>query len=467
MSDFPQFPEGFVFGVSTAAYQIEGAPSEDGKGPSIWDDFAHRKGKIRGGVTGDLACDHYHRYSEDVTIMKALGLNAYRFSISWPRVIPEGEGKVNEKGLDFYSKLTDRLLENGITPFPTLFHWDLPLELQKKYGGFVNRRTAELFADYSEMIVRRLGDRIKNWITVNEPFEFSCFGHALGTHAPGYHNIFLYFKVLHNVLLGHGLALERIKGIRPEASVGAALSLTPIHPASGSEEDGRAAALANQLLNDITLQPMFNGSYPEPLWSKVRLLRPSVREGDMRVISRPVDFVGINNYQREFATYKWFVPVLHMDLSGKDIAEHAYVKDGVQHTSMGWEVYPNAIYESLMIVKNSYGNPPVFITENGAAFDDAVSTDGRIHDGLRIDYLSSYLSRVSAAAKEGSNVRGYFAWSLMDNFEWAAGYSKRFGLVYIDYPSQRRIVKDSGYWYSDLIKAQAPKGHGSAMRLNN
>lgn len=454
MREYPKFPAGFILGASTAAYQIEGSPDADGKGPSIWDEFAHRAGRIRGGDTGDVACDHYRLYREDVALMRSLGLGAYRFSISWPRIFPEGEGAVNERGLDFYERLVDLLLEGGVEPFPTLFHWDLPLALQRKYGGFADRRTSELLADYSEAVARRLGDRVKRWITVNEPFEFSCFGHALGSHAPGLRSPAAYFRTMHHLLLGQGLALERIKAACPGAQAGPALSITPIHPRGASERDRRAAELANQLLNRITLDPIFKGRYPEPLWSKVRLLRPRVLEGDMATISRKPDFIGINNYQREFAHHAWYVPLLHLDLSGKDIAERAYVEDGVQHTSMGWEVYPDAIYESLMLLKNDYGNPPVYITENGAAFDDEIAGDGHVPDGLRIDYLAAYMARVADAAREGADVRGYFAWSLMDNFEWAAGRSKRFGLVYVDYPSQRRIIKDSGYWYRDMIAAQ-------------
>jgi beta-glucosidase len=452
--DFPQFPQHFYFGAATSAYQIEGEYQGDGKGPSIWDDFVTQKGKIRLGQTGNVACDHYHCYPEDVELMHALDLNAYRFSISWARIFPEGEGSINQKGLDFYSRLTDALLEKGITPFATLFHWDLPLALQRKYNGFENRKVSELFALYSETVVKHLGDRIKYWMTINEPFEYSAFGHFLGAHAPGKHSLPAYFRVMHHLLLGHGLAMERIRSISPQARVGIVVSLTPIHPETHSDKDRQAALLANQFMNHITLGPLYKGAYPEPLWSRVRLLHPGIQADDLKIISRRTDFIGINNYQREFATYKWYVPFLQMDISGQDVAETEFVKDGVQHTSMGWEVYPQALYECLRLLKDEYGNPPVYITENGAAFDDVVAADGTVNDLLRIDYLKGYLDEAARAAKEGCNLKGYFVWSLLDNFEWAAGLTKRFGMVYVDHATQKRIIKQSGYWYRNLIKAQ-------------
>ena len=451
---FPQFPVDFIFGAATSAFQIEGGYNADGKGPSIWDQFAHTKAKIRFEQNADKACDHYRRFAEDVALMKAIGLGAYRFSIAWSRIFPQGEGQINNKGLDFYSRLTDVLLENNITPFPTLFHWDLPLALQKKYNGFENRTVCALFADYSETVVRALGDRIENWVTINEPFEFSAFGHFLGTHAPGKTSLPAYFRVMHHLLLAHGLALERIRSIAPQVKVGLVASLTPIHPQTGSDKDRQAAILANQFMNHITLQPLYKGTYPEPLWSRVRLLHPAVKAGDMQIISHPTDFIGINNYQREFAAYKWYVPFLQMDISGKDTAETEFVKDGVQHTSMGWEVYPQGLYECLRLLKDEYGNPPVYITENGAAFDDRLTEDGQVHDPLRVQYLESYLCKAQQALQEGCNLKGYFVWSLLDNFEWAAGFSKRFGIVYVDFETQKRTIKDSGRWYRELIRAQ-------------
>ncbi|BCY19334.1 beta-glucosidase [Leptolinea sp. HRD-7] len=453
--EYPKFPPGFVFGAASSAYQIEGAVNVDGRGPSVWDTFSHTKGKIRNSDNGDIACDHYNRMAEDVALMKSLGLKAYRFSIAWPRIYPDGEGQVNQKGLDFYSRLTDLLLKNDITPFPTLFHWDLPQALQTRYNGFENRAVSSLFADYTETVVRALGDRVVNWTTLNEPFEFAALGHFLGQHAPGKTSLPAYFRVMHHLLLGHGMAVERIRAVAPQCKMGIVVSLTPIHPQTDTDKDRQAAMLANQFLNHITLSPIYKGSYPEPLWGRTRLLHPAVKEGDMSLISQPIDFLGINNYQREFATFRWYVPFLQMDISGSDIADTEFVRDGVQHTSMGWEVYPQGIYECLRLLKDEYNNPPVYITENGAAFDDRPLEDGTVNDPLRVQFLDSYIRKAHQALEEGCDLRGYFVWSLMDNFEWAAGYSKRFGIVYVDYATQKRTVKESGRWYKGLIHAQS------------
>lgn len=438
-----QFPSSFVFGAATAAFQIEGYAQADGKGPSIWDEFSHQKGKIRKGHNANTACEHYKRYTEDIALLKALHLDAYRFSVSWPRVFPDGEKTINQAGLDYYSRLTDRLLEKGITPYATLFHWDLPLALQKKYSGFAARKTAWLFADYAETVVKHLGDRVKNWITVNEPWEFSGLGHLLGVHAPGKKNPWTFFRVMHNLLLAHGLAAQRIKSLFSDARVGITLSLTPVHAHSQKPKDMWAAQMGNQFLNHITLAPLYKKQYPELLRKHLSLFMPKTHAQDFDIIAYPTDFLGINNYQREFAMYKWYIPFFQTWISGLAIPDHDFVKDGVQHTSMGWEVYPPSIYESLKIIKDKYNNPPVYVTENGAAFDDVVE-DGKVFDTKRADYLDTYLKQVERAHQEGCDVRGYFVWSLLDNFEWAAGLDKRFGLVYVDYDSQKRIIKTSG-----------------------
>ncbi|PKL40080.1 MAG: beta-glucosidase [Spirochaetae bacterium HGW-Spirochaetae-1] len=448
--DTIRFPENFLFGAATAAFQIEGACAEDGKGPSTWDHFTGIKGKIRGGSNASRACEHYHRYPEDIAIMKELNLDAYRFSISWPRIMPNGEGVVNNKGLDFYSRLVDSLLDAGIEPFITLFHWDLPLALQKKYRGFENRTVSRLFADYAEVVVSHLGDRVKNWITINEPWEFSCMGHLLGEHAPGRMSPRAFFRVMHNVLLAHGYGMQVIKGLYPESRAGITVSMTPVQPMTESKKDAWSAVMANQFMNHITLSPLYHGKYPEPFWSKMKVLTPKIADGDMTIISQKTDFLGLNNYQRERAMHKWYIPFFKTWITGSGIAERDFVRDGVQYTSMGWEVHPPCIYDCLKTIQTEYGNPPVYITENGAAFDDMV-TDGKVHDEKRIDYLSGYLAMVRKAMTEGADVRGYFVWSLLDNFEWAAGLGKRFGLVYVDYESQKRIIKDSGRWYSTLI----------------
>jgi len=448
-----QFPKNFVFGAATAALQIEGSVDADGKGKSTWDDFSHRKGAIRKGHIPDTACDHYRRYPEDIALMKDMGLDAYRFSVSWPRIYPDGEGSINQKGLDFYSRLVDNLLEAGIDPFVTLFHWDLPLALQKKYKGFQNRKVAHLFADYTETVVKHLGDRVKNWITINEPWEFSAMGHLLGEHAPGIKSPWAFFKAIHHVHLAHGLGIERIRALSPDAKAGITISMTPVHPISDSEKDHWSAKIANEFMNHISLGPLYKKEYPELLFSRMRLCTPKIEEGDMEIIAAPTDFIGLNNYQREFAMYKWYIPFFNTWITGSETAEHEFIRDGVQHTSMGWEVYPPCIYECLKIIQGEYGNPPVYITENGAAFDDVLE-NGKVNDTKRIDYLRDYLEMVNRARLDGADVRGYFVWSLMDNFEWAVGFDKRFGLIHVDYESQKRTIKESGNWYRDFIQKQ-------------
>ena len=452
------FPEDFVFGTATAAYQIEGAVKEDGRGPSIWDEFSHKKGKIFQDQNGDVTCDHYHRYAEDVALMSELGVNAYRFSLSWSRIIPEGTGAVNQKGLDFYRRLLDTLLDAGITPYATLFHWDMPLKLYQRYGGFQSRQAALDFADYAEVVARELGDRINHFITLNEPWEHCVLGHFLGDHAPGVRKPWKFWKIMHHQLLGHALAMERIRNTCADATVGITISQLPIHPMTDRDKDHRAAAVGNEFMNFITLDPLIKGHYPKDLARRLRFFAPKFGADDMTRINAPVDFIGINNYQREFARHTWLVPFLNAWIEGGgEVAEGDFVKDGVQYTSMGWEVYPEAIYEALKWLQDDYGNPTVMITENGAAFDDVV-VDGVVDDPKRVAYLEAYMGQVKRAMDEGSSVTGYFAWSLMDNFEWATGYSKRFGLIHVDYETQQRIIKSSGRWYHDLIKRSQAQG---------
>jgi len=446
------FPPNFAFGASTAAYQIEGAVADDGRGPSVWDEFSHKKGKIRKQHNGDHACEHYVRYADDVQLMQTLGLDAYRFSISWSRVMPLGRGKVNQQGLDFYHKLVDKLLEAGITPYATLFHWDFPLALHKEYKGFLSRQAAQDYANYVEVVVRSLGDKIKHWITINEPWEHGCLGYFMGEHAPGHKRPWNYMQVMHHQMLAHGLGVERIRQLAPDAKVGIAVSLTPIHPLTDSIKDQQAADVANDFMNFVTLDPLLKGKYPDSLMKAFRWFSADIRPGDMSKISQPLDFIGINNYQREFARYSALVPFLKSWIvGGGGVSDTDFVKNGVQHTSMGWEVYPQSIYEALKWLQDDYGNPTVIITENGAAFDDVV-TDGKVDDPKRIAYFQDYLAQVSKVIAEGANVSGYFAWSLFDNFEWAAGYDKRFGLIHVDYQSQQRIIKQSGHWYRQLIE---------------
>jgi beta-glucosidase len=447
------FPPSFVFGSSTSAYQIEGAWQEDGKGESIWDIFCHTRGKIRFGHTGDVACDHYHRWKDDILLMKSLGLNAYRFSVSWPRIFPTGEGEANQKGLDFYDRLVDGLLEAGINPFVTLFHWDLPQALQYKIGGFSNRECVKYFTEFAIKVAKKLGDRVNHWITINEPWIYAVFGELIGVHAPGKRNPWAAFRTIHNLLLAHATAMEAIKSINNKCLVGISLNLTSIRRMTDSQKDRDATYIADLFFNGIQLDPLLKGQYPNLLWNKLRLFRPRVQSGDMKLISSHLDFLGVNCYTSARAYHKWYVPFLHAWMTGSRIPDTEFMKDGIQYTSMGWEVYPKCIYNVLMRIKKDYGNPSVYITENGAAFDDIVD-NGAIHDIKRIDFLIKHVDMVYKAIQENANVKGYFVWSLLDNFEWAVGFSKRFGIVYVDYNTQNRIIKDSGFWYRDLIQNQ-------------
>jgi beta-glucosidase len=450
---YPQFPPNFLFGTATAAFQIEGSPDADGKGKSIWDVFTHTPGKIRTGENADIACDSYRNPKRDIGLMAELGLNAYRFSIAWSRILPEGRGQINQKGMDYYNRLVDSLLERDITPYITLFHWDTPQALQELCGGFAGRDMAHYFADYAEMFVKSLGDRTKNWITLNEPWEHAAFGHLLGTHAPGRHNPFAYFRVAHHELLGHGLAVERIRSASPDARVGITLSLTPIYPATSKPKDVAAAKVADQFFNDFYLDGIFKGSYPNPLWKQIGIARPKVGAEDMKIISRPIDFLGVNYYSREFARAAWYVPFLRAWVEEVPVHDQEQLINGIQYTNAGREVYPPAFYTMLMRLKNEYGNPYMYITENGASFTDVVENEF-VHDPLRISFLEGYMEAAAQAIRDGLNLHGYFIWSMVDNFEWSSGFSKRFGLVHVDHNTQQRIIKDSGLWVREMIRSQ-------------
>lgn len=457
MKTYPQFPPNFYFGSATAAYQIEGGWNADGKGPSTWDTFVRKPGKIKNGDTGDVACNTYHDFQTDIDIMAQLNMNAYRFSTAWSRILPDGKGTINQKGLDYYSRFVDALLEKEITPFVTLFHWDMPQALQDEYGGFASRETAVYFADYVELVVTHLGDRVKHWITLNEPWEHAALGYLLGEHAPGKTNPWTYFKVAHHQLLGHGLAMARIKSIAPDSEAGITLSITPVFPQTDSKKDQQAALMGNQFMNDFYLDGVLTGTYPDPFWSRAKLLRPKVHPDDMAIISHPIDFLGLNYYSREQFHHAWYVPFFQMMGDTDFSTEAEFIKDGVQHTAMGWEVYPDGLYNLLMQVTHKYDRPVLYVTENGAAFTDVVETDGEkkvVHDPLRQQFLQQYMGRAADAIRDGADLRGYFIWSLIDNFEWATGYSKRFGLIHVDHTTQERVIKDSGYWYRDLIQQQ-------------
>lgn len=428
------FPAGFTFGVATSSYQIEGAAQEGGRGPSIWDTFCREPGRIRDRSNGDVACDHYHRWEADLDLIAALGVDAYRFSVAWPRVQPGGSGPVNAAGLDFYERLTDGLLARGVEPHVTLYHWDLPQPLQDA-GGWTNRDVAHRFAEYSAAVAERLGDRVKSYATLNEPWCSSILSYEIGEHAPGLKDRRLALAAAHGLLLGHGLALPEIRRHAPGAQAGVVLNLGPQMPASDRPEDVAAAWLSDGRLNRWFLDPLLRGEYPADVWEACGADVPEVQGGDLALTSAPLDFLGINYYTR-----------------GVVGASGGGIPAGAPVTDMGWEIHPQGLTALLTRLKADYPSlPPVVITENGAAFADELR-DGRVQDAGRVQYLQTHLEALRGAIEAGVDVRGYFAWSLMDNFEWAYGYEKRFGLVYVDYPTQTRVLKDSAHWYREFLR---------------
>lgn len=434
------FPAGFVWGAATAAYQVEGAWQEAGKGESIWDRFSHTPGKVLNGDTGDVACDHYHRVAADIDLMRELGLRAYRFSIAWSRILPQGRGQVNPAGLDFYDRLVDALLAAGIQPYVTLYHWDLPQALQD-LGGWGNRDVAHWFSDYADVVARRLGDRVGHWITHNEPWVVAFLGHLEGVHAPGKTDLRLALAAAHHVLLSHGLALEPLRLHSSAAKLGITLNLYPVHAASDKGVDEEAARRYDGYTNRWFLDPLFRGRYPEDLldWFAGDMLEP--QPDDLAVISRPVDFLGVNYYTRNVCR------------ADKSAFLHArFVTMPGEHTAMGWEVYPEGLYELLMRLHREYGLKSLYVTENGAAFEDRFDADGAIRDSRREAYLREHFRQAHRAIADGAPLHGYFVWSLMDNFEWAFGYSRRFGLIYVDYATLKRTVKQSGRWYGQVTR---------------
>lgn len=437
-----RFPPGFLWGAATASYQIEGGWREDGKGESIWDRFSHTPGKVQDGDSGDVAADHYRRWESDIQLMKELGLSAYRFSISWPRILPNGSGKVEPRGLDFYSRLIDGLLDAGIQPWVTLYHWDLPQALEDR-GGWAERDTAFRFADYAEVVARRLGDRVKNWITLNEPFVAAALGYYFGIHAPGRTNREDAAAATHHLLLGHGCAVPLIRRESRDSQVGITLNYSPMHPASDAEEDHFAARIHDAFAQRVYLDPLAGRPYPTDELA-TRGFRMDMAQGDdMTRIAAPLDFLGLNNYSRD---------VVRAGSEGFDGPPPA---DNVERTEMGWEVYPQGIYEMLMRVAREYPFKALYITENGAAFPDQVGPNGEVEDPRRVTFLRHYITQAGRALAEGAPLKGYFVWSLMDNFEWAYGYSKRFGLYYVDYATQARTPKSSAKWYRRVIAENA------------
>jgi beta-glucosidase len=436
------FPKDFVWGCAASSYQVEGAWNEDGKGPSIWDTFVHTPGTILHGETGDVAVDHYHRYKEDVAIMKELGLDAYRFSIAWSRILPAGTGAVNRAGLDFYDRLVDELLRNKIEPYACLFHWDLPQALQDK-GGWPNRETAYAFAEYARIVTERLSDRVKVWMTHNEPWVAAMAGHFTGEHAPGEKDVSVAFKALHHLLLSHGLAAEAMRAsAKQPIKVGITLNLNPVYPVSDSKKDLGAAERMDTVLNRATLDPLLKGTTPIQEFAIGKLLSASlIKPGDLEKI-RTLDLLGVNYYARTVVKYDSKFPVVN------GVQVHP---EGNEYSGM-WEIYPEGIYELLKRINKDYQPKCVMITENGVPVPDGLDFDGRVRDERRIRYLGSHLAQVQRAMQEGVPVKGYFHWSLMDNFEWALGYGQRFGLVYVDFATQKRTIKDSGRWFARVIQ---------------
>ncbi|MQS09915.1 GH1 family beta-glucosidase [Streptomyces alkaliphilus] len=445
-------PTDFRWGVATSSYQIEGATEADGRTPSIWDTFCRVPGAVEGGENGDVACDHYRRMPQDVALIAGLGVDTYRFSLAWPRIQPHGSGPANARGLAFYDRLVDELLAHDITPWVTLYHWDLPQELEDA-GGWPLRDTAERFADYAALAYAALGDRVRHWTTLNEPWCSAWLGYHTGEHAPGRKNFGDAMHAVHHLLLGHGLASRRLReaaGNRP-LELGITLNLGHHAPAGDSPADVAAARAADGMGTRLYLDPLVHGRYPEDVLESLaaRGVTMPVREGDMETIAAPLDVLGVNYYSSH----------LHSGTAedGSTIdAEGLPVVRGVAHgrprTAMGWEIVPEGLTELLLRLQRDYGLPTV-ITENGAAFEDRPAADGSVPDLDRIAYLDDHIRAVARARQRGADVRGYFAWSLMDNFEWAYGYAKRFGIVRVDYDTQRRTVKDSGRWYADTIRA--------------
>ena len=457
------FPKDFLFGSATASYQIEGAVAEDGRTPSIWDTFSHTPGKVMNGDTGDRAVDHYHRMPADVALMKDLGLQAYRFSVAWPRIQPNGAGAFNSRGIDFYSRLVDELLAADIKPIVTLYHWDLPQELEDA-GGWASRATAEAFAPYAASLARALGDRVHVWTTLNEPWCAAYLGYASGVHAPGRTNGADALAAVHHLNLAHGLAIQAIRAELPEAKMSVTHNLHVIRPADPhSEDDLDVVRRLDALGNRAFLEPELEGRYPEDLIADTAKVTDwsFVRDGDLETIHQPLDILGVNYYTTSIAR-KWdgvsprtledgHKPSEHTAWVGVDDVD--FVLEAGRRTRMGWLVEPAGLTELLLRTSKTYPGLPLMVTENGAAFDDTVSEDGQVHDEQRLDYVREHLGAVRDAIDSGADVRGYQLWSLLDNFEWAWGYDRRFGIIRVDYDTQERTIKDSARFYADVIRA--------------
>jgi beta-glucosidase len=433
----PGFPVDFVWGVATSSFQIEGAPAQDGKGPSIWDSFCRVPGAIADGSNGDVACEHYHRWPADLDIVQGLGVDAYRFSLSWPRVQATGSGACNPAGLDFYERLVDGLLARGIAPYLTLHHWDLPQALQDQ-GGWANRDTALRFVDYARHVAARLGDRVASITTHNEPWVMATLGYETGLFAPGIKDRRLATQAAHHLLLSHGLALQALRADGCRSPLGIVLNLSPVQAASAAPEDIAAAALEDGRLVRWYMDPLFHGRYPQDVVDFLGADAPPVQAGDMAVIAQALDFMGLNYYSRAVVSAQgpWDVK-----------------QGGLALTDMGWEIYPQGLTELLLRLHRDYPVPPLFVTENGGAFQDTLQA-GRVQDSGRTAYIAAHIAAVGEALRQGVPMAGYMVWSLLDNFEWASGYEKRFGIVHVDYTTQQRTLKDSALWYRDFLQQQ-------------
>ena len=455
------FPAGFTWGAATAAYQIEGATDVDGRGPSVWDTFSHTPGKVRGGDTGDIACDSYHRYPEDADLLRSLGLTDYRFSISWPRIIPDGAGQVNQAGLDYYKRLLDALGERGITPAATLFHWDTPQALQDR-GGWSARDTALRLADYAAVVGEALGDRVKRWITLNEPLVVAHNGHRIGVHAPGLRDNAAAAATTHHLLLGHGLAAAALRASVPGAEVGITLNLTPVRVTnddSGSAEALEQARLvADASQNGLFLDPILFGRYPEHAPASKLPPAELILDGDLETIAAPIDFLGVNYYQPvhlragDPANLRRGEKSPQEGISGDVVEFHP---DGLEQTNMGWLIDPEGLYELLLRVSKDAPGLPLYITENGCAAEDYVDPNGEVNDLERVKFLHLHLDACARAIKDGANLAGYYVWSLLDNFEWGYGYQKRFGIVFVDFATQQRIPKASAGFMATVARDNA------------
>jgi beta-glucosidase len=449
------FPKDFLWGCATASYQVEGAWNVDGKGESIWDRFSHTPGNVKGGWTGDIACDDFNRYADDIAIMKQMNLRSYRYSVSWPRIQPSGQGVANAKGLDYYKRLTDAVLAAGMRPLVTLYHWDLPQALQDK-GGWPNRDTAARLADYSEIVVKALGDRIQTWAIFNEPWVFTELGYYEGRHAPGFKNFDLFLKASHTVNLAQGDAFRAIKAIAPRSKVGSAFSMSPVTPLTSSPEDAAAAKRFDAFNNVWFLETALRGRYPEAFVHGTPLEVMGFQSGDDKRMTAPLDYIGVNYYFRRLAA----APSAPVPNKPSYAAMGFELSDGKEGplTEIGWEVYPRGMYDIVQRVSKDY-KLPIEITENGCSYGDYPDASGRVADVRRTHFYREHLRELAHAIHDGADVRGYHSWSILDNFEWSEGYTQRFGMVFVDFPTQRRFIKDSAKWYAKVAATNTLEAH--------